>query len=129
MRYSKQNEEILNIVLSSSNHPDARYIYNKVREKIPNISLGTVYRNLNILSDEWKIRKIILDDGNDRFDKTLCDHNHIRCSICGKVVDIKPIINSNELEKIETNTGFKIIDSCFSITGICEDCLKKGSNS
>ena len=128
MRYSKQKEEILKVVLNTSSHPDAVYIYNKVRNEIPNISLGTVYRNLNTLADAGMIRKIMLDDGNIRFDKTLSTHNHIKCMKCGKVEDISILLNSNDIKKIEKQTGFKITDGSFNINGVCENCLKERKN-
>ncbi len=126
MRYSKQSEEVLNAVLSSSTHPDAMTIYKMVKEKIPNISLGTVYRNLNTLAKEGLIKKIEIDEGNDRFDKTLFDHNHIKCINCHKVVDINSKISESEIRKIEEETGFKITDCNFNINGICSDCMKEG---
>ena len=125
MRYSKQSEEVLNTVLNSNNHPDAKEIYELVKLKIPNVSLGTVYRNLNTLAKEGLIRKIELDDGNDRFDKTLCQHNHLKCTTCGKVIDIAPKLDQKEIEEIESKTGFKITDSSFNINGICEKCKKE----
>lgn len=128
MRYSKQKEEILKTVINSSSHPDATYIYNKVREEIPNISLGTVYRNLNTLVDAGMIRKIMLDDGNIRFDKTLNTHNHIKCIYCGKLEDINILLNRNDIARIENETSFKITDSSFNINGVCENCLKERKN-
>jgi len=125
MRYSKQSEEVLNTVLNSNNHPDAKEIYELVKLKIPNVSLGTVYRNLNTLAKEGLIRKIELDDGNDRFDKTLCQHNHLKCTKCGKVIDIAPKLDQKEIKEIERKTGFKITDSSFNINGICEKCKKE----
>ena len=119
------SEEVLNTVLNSNNHPDAKEIYELVKLKIPNVSLGTVYRNLNTLASEGLIRKIELDDGNDRFDKTLCLHNHLKCTTCGKVIDITPKLNSKEIKEIERKTGFKITDSSFNINGICEKCKKE----
>lgn len=128
MRYSKQSEEVLNTVLNSNNHPDAKEIYELVKLKIPNVSLGTVYRNLNTLAMEVLIRKIELDDGNDRFDKTLCLHNHLKCTTCGKVIDITPKLDQKEIKEIKeikSKTGFKITDSSFNINGICEKCKKE----
>ncbi len=125
MRYSKQSEEVLNTVLNSNNHPDAKEIYELVKLKIPNVSLGTVYRNLNTLAKEGLIRKIELDGGNDRFDKTLCLYNHLKCTTCGKVIDITPKLDQKEIKEIKSKTGFKITDSSFNINGICEKCKKE----
>ena len=60
MRYSKQKDEVLKVVLDACNHPDAKEVYNLVKKKIPNISLGTVYRNLNALCTEGKIISILM---------------------------------------------------------------------
>ena len=114
MRYSKQKEEVLKIVLESCNHP----------EIIPNISLGTVYRNLNTLSEEGLIKKVSLENGNDRFDKTLINHNHVICMKCGKMCDVNVLLEKSIVDKIENETGFKITDSNFNINGICKDCME-----
>ncbi len=124
MRYSKQKDEVLKIVLESCNHPDAKEIYNLVKKKIPNISLGTVYRNLNALTLEGKIRRLSALDGNDRFDKTLHDHNHVICLKCGKVCDVNLLLDESKMKKVENETGFKITSCNFNINGICEECMK-----
>ena len=124
MRYSKQKDEVLKVVLDACNHPDAKEVYNLVKKKIPNISLGTVYRNLNALCTEGKIIRILMKDGNDRFDKTLTDHNHVMCVKCGKVCDVSLLLGSDKLKKIENETGFKITGCNFNINGICKDCTE-----
>lgn len=124
MRYSKQKEEVLKVVLESYDHPDAQKIYKVVKKNIPNISLGTVYRNLNTLVEEKLIRRVRNQDGNDRYDKTLTNHNHVKCEICGKVCDISILIDDSNVCMIEKETGFKITNCNFNINGICEDCMK-----
>lgn len=124
MRYSRQKEEVQKIVLNSCNHPDAKEIYILVKKRIPNISLGTVYRNLNMLVSEGKIRRILMQDGNDRFDKTLRDHNHVVCVKCGKVCDVDLLLNGDEIREVEKETGFKITTCNFNINGICKDCME-----
>ena len=126
MRYSKQKKEILKVVLDSYNHPDAKEIYRLVKKNIPNISLGTVYRNLNILVNEGLIRKIFIYNGNDRYDKMLTNHNHVICQKCGKLHDISFLLNESNINMFEKETGFKITDCNFNINGICSDCMKKG---
>lgn len=128
MRYSKQKDEILKVVLSACNHPDAKEIYNLVKKKIPNISLGTVYRNLNNLVMEGKIRRLLMEDGNDRFDKTLTNHNHVICVKCGKICDTVLLLNSKEIKMVENETGFKITSCNFNINGICKDCMEGRKN-
>ena len=68
MKYSRQREIILNTVMENPVHPTADMVYSILREENPNISLGTVYRNLNYLAAEGIIRKITMPEGCDRFD-------------------------------------------------------------
>lgn len=128
MRYSKQKKEILKVVLDSYNHPDAKEIYRLVKKNIPNISLGTVYRNLNILVNEGLIRKIFIYNGNDRYDKMLTNHNHVICQKCGKLHDISFLLDESNINMFEKETGFKITICNFNINGICEECLKGRNN-
>ena len=125
MRYSKQRQEVLNVVIESNDHPNAKMVYERVKKVIPKISLGTVYRNLNDLVSLNEIKRISIKDGNDRFDKTVSNHNHVYCITCGKVMDIDYTISNDDLEKIEKQTGFKITNSNFNIKGICNDCRKE----
>ena len=119
MRNTKQRNLILNIVNSSYDHLNAESIYEIARKTIPNISLGTVYRNLNQLLEMKKIKKIKMADG-DRFDNLNELHNHFICEKCHKIIDVKDNIRLNY--KIGNN---KIVDYEINFIGICEDCLKK----
>lgn len=119
MRNTRQRNLILNIVNNSYDHLNAESIYEIARKTLPNISLGTVYRNLNQLLEMKKIKKIKMADG-DRFDNLNEKHNHFICEKCHKIIDVKDNIMLNF--KIGNN---KIVDYEINFTGICEDCLKK----
>lgn len=123
MRNSKQREIILNIVNNSMDHPNACMIYDLAIKQIPNISLGTVYRNLNLLADMKQIRKISIPGGCDRFDRILNEHSHFLCEKCNKVYDI----DNNILKKLklltESDTGHKINENNILFTGVCNNCL------
>lgn len=125
MRYSKQREEILRTIKTSEHHLDASGVYKMVRKTIPNISLGTVYRNLNDLEKNGFIKKIKLKNGNDVYDKNVVNHNHIYCVSCGKVMDINLNLDEKDVKKLERQTGFKITDCNFNINGICKSCINK----
>lgn len=125
MRYSKQREEILKIVSEAEDHPTAMMVYDRVKKIMPHVSLGTVYRNLNVLATEGVISKILMKDGYDRFDKTTNNHNHLYCEKCGKIIDIDSCFTNEELRKIEDKTGFKITNCNFKINGICAKCAKE----
>lgn len=122
LRNTKQKELILSIINRSCSHPTVQEIYDECRKKIPNISLGTVYRNLNFLVNHSLVRRIRVSDHIDRYDKWMRHHAHFICIRCQKVIDldddhkIDPMIN-----------GHKVVDYEVSFKGICKDCLKKES--
>ena len=122
MRNTKQKNLIVDVINNSFIHPNAYQIYEECKKTIPDISLGTVYRNLNTLSDEFKIRRIKMPDNVDRFDKKV-KHNHFICVHCMKVVDVC----DKYLEDINSIDGNKVIDCETIFKGICEECLKKGN--
>ena len=127
MNYSYQREKILEYVLNSCEHPSVEDIYINVRKNLPNISLGTVYRNLNKLSKMGKIRKISMPNHCDRFDKTLKEHFHIHCIECDKVEDIDFSIDDSICKKIERDKLYKLISCNLVFDGICNDCIKEGN--
>ena len=87
LRYSKQRESIKNYLCGREDHPTADMIYTSIREEYPNISLGTIYRNLSLLVEIGEIQKITTD-GADRFDARVTPHNHFVCRRCGRVMDM-----------------------------------------
>ncbi len=122
MRNTVQRDTVLSVVLASSDHPSAEMIYNRCRATLPDISLGTVYRNLKLLVDMGKIREISILNAGDRYDKTLGTHAHFHCVRCGKVVDVMDL-NLNGIEKeIEAKNDFDIDDTDVLFTGVCKEC-------
>ncbi len=125
MRYSKQRELILNTVLHNRIHPTAENVYKLLKDDYPELSLGTVYRNLNFLAENNMLKKINVPDGSDRFDGTLSRHQHLICRKCGKVSDI----SIDELMAIKSsilkNTGFEIDIDTLAFEGICGECAEK----
>lgn len=89
LRYSRQREAIMSFLMSRKDHPTADMVYQNVREEFPNISLGTVYRNLTLLSDLGEIQRLHLNDGTDHFDADTSEHYHFVCSCCKKVIDLE----------------------------------------
>lgn len=125
MKYSLQRDLILKHVEESCDHPTADMVYERVRNELPNISLGTVYRNLNLLSEMGKIKKIIMPGSSDRFDKTLKSHSHIYCTNCNKVDDVM-IDKINEIDDFVSNqTGYEIISHDIVFIGICNSCKNR----
>ena len=87
-KYSRQREEIKSYLASRKDHPTADAVYMAMRERIPNISLGTVYRNLTMLAENGEILRLRVGDGVDHFDYDTSNHYHFICSKCGSVIDL-----------------------------------------
>lgn len=122
MRYSKQRELIFNTVLQNKIHPTADFVYNKLKLDHPELSLGTVYRNLNFLAEHNMLLKISVPNGSDRFDGSAFPHHHLICKKCGKVFDIDVPELNGLYERAENNNGF-IIDRCsLAFEGVCINC-------
>ena len=124
MKYSRQREMILESVLCCCDHPTADTVYSRVRTQDPKISLGTVYRNLNLLSDNGQVRKIPVPGGSDRFDRTLAEHSHIICTECGTVCDIVPESLASLDREIAAITDYRVTRRELLLEGVCPACQK-----
>jgi len=127
MKYSKQREIIEKTVKANGKHLSAGEVYDYLRPHYPNLSLGTVYRNLTLLSNNGVIRKLNMPDGSDRFDGLTYDHAHAVCEICGKVMDIDAPLCPGLADSVQAETGFVMTGGQLLITGFCESCAEKGS--
>ena len=107
-RKSKQKEAILNFLKGTSSHPTANCIYEEVRKEIPNISLGTVYRNLRLLKQEGKVLELDLAGSLSRFDGNTRNHYHFRCEQCGRIFDIDEPVDKEMNERVARETGFRV---------------------
>ena len=119
-RNTRQRELILDIVNNSCNHLNAISIYGEARLVLPNISLGTVYRDLSDLEKSHDIRKIRVDNV-DRYDNLKCRHNHFVCNDCKKIIDV--FEDRDDYNK-DIN-GNIVIDYEVYYKGICKECLKE----
>lgn len=121
-KYSRQREEIKKAAAENLIHPTANDLYSIVKQVDPQISLGTVYRNLNLLVEQEAIQKISIPGGRDRFDANLTAHYHIICEKCGEVFDIEFDLLRALDEKIQDETGMKITAHQLIVYGICMKC-------
>ncbi len=124
MNYSRQREVILNTLKSNVVHPTAEYLYSVLKETEPNISLATLYRNLNQLAENGIIKKIDGLDTSSHFDHNTHEHYHFICEKCGRVFDVSSDIAPNLVKKTEDETGFLINKYDIVFSGTCKDCLK-----
>ncbi len=125
MKYSRQREAIYRAVRQSCSHPTADTVYEQVRDENPQISLGTVYRNLNQLVDGGMLTKIAMPYGGDRFDGRMDEHYHMICTGCGKVVDVNLLSLSQLDSEILQKTGFRVSAHHMVLEGTCEDCAAR----
>lgn len=127
LKYSKQRESIKAFLASTTDHPTADTVYLHVKEEFPHISLGTVYRNLNLLADIGEVVKITTPDGGDRFDGITNPHYHVLCTKCGRLIDLE-MDNQDSFNLLASENFNGQIDSHTALFyGICEDCLKEGN--
>lgn len=124
IKHSKQRDAILDYLRSVTCHPTADTVYENVREKMPNISLGTVYRNLNMLADAGEILRLSCGGTSDRYDGCAKPHYHFLCRECGEVSDLE----MDGLEHINVIAGANfegIIEGHFTyFYGCCPECRK-----
>ena len=124
-RETRQREAILNVLRHAGSHPTADWIYDEVRKVIPNISKGTVYRNLKTLRDMGEISELNLSGTVSRYEGRKDSHYHFRCSRCGRVFDLNEPVD-NELDKrMAQKTGFKITYHQLEFRGLCKECQQK----
>lgn len=124
---SEQRNYIIEYMRSNYSHPTAYEIYEGVREKFPKVSLGTVYRNLEYLTENNVIKKIQKAGTTDRYDFVRGRHNHAMCSVCGAITDFDFPLDKS---KLQTAVGDKITisDADFLVVGICAECRAKREN-
>ncbi len=121
---TRQRQIILEELRTVDSHPSADEVYEMVRKRLPRISLGTVYRNLEILSELGEIQKLELGGDLKRFDRKPNKHYHIRCMNCGRVDDA-PIAPLNQVEdELYGTTVFTIIGHRLEFEGLCPQCSK-----
>ena len=122
-RNTRQRSVILDILRQSCAHPTAETIYREARHALPNISLGTVYRNLNFLRDQGTVREIRPSEGgSSRFDAADTPHAHFHCVHCSALLDIPlpPALESLRLEEEEKISTVSLVD--LHIIGSCSGC-------
>ncbi|MEY8391005.1 transcriptional repressor [Lachnospiraceae bacterium] len=124
-KHSRQRECIKEFLTNRFDHPTAETVYLNVKKEFPNISLGTVYRNLSLLSDRGEIRKLSTGTGPDRFDGNIAPHYHVLCTECGGVLDLnmENIDHINALAKMQFEG--EISGHVTYFLGKCPVCLNK----
>jgi len=125
LRMTNQREIILRELRKSKRHLSADELYDIVKKVMPRISLATVYRNLEILSEAGLIGKLEISGRQKRFDYEVSDHDHIYCIVCHRVDNLTIERTSVDSEKLGAGAGYSITGYRVEIVGICPECQKK----
>jgi len=125
-RMTRQRTVLLETLRRMKTHPTADELFHEARNDLPRISLGTVYRNLDMLSEMNLIRKLEYGGGRMRFDGDMGEHYHIRCVKCGRIDDI-PVTEIAGIDCVPNRlAGYKVLDFSLHINGICPACAETG---
>ncbi len=121
---TRQRRLILEILRSTDIHPTADWIYHQARKHIPDISLGTVYRNLNQLKQAGEIMELNYGSTFSRYDGNPCNHYHFVCDACGRVFDVEMPVLSGIEEEAARLSGMKVTRHRLEFYGYCRECQK-----
>jgi Fur family transcriptional regulator, peroxide stress response regulator len=122
LRMTTQRQVIMEELRKVTTHPTAGELCQMVRERLPRISLGTVYRNLDILSRSGLIQKIDVAGQEMRFDGDTRDHYHLRCLDCGRVADVEMELLQGLDQNVAKISGWDIFGHRLEFVGSCNDC-------
>lgn len=126
IKFSRQRQCIIEYLRSTKEHPTAEMVYLHVKTKYPNISLGTIYRNLKLLVKQGQIKQLYCGDGCERFDSDISEHNHFICRHCNHVMDLS--MESFDHINILAQACFpgKVEGHVTYFYGICQQCFDAG---
>ena len=125
-KHFRKRDAILNYLRSTTAHPSAEMVFNHLKQEIPDLSLGTVYRNLSMFKAQGEIISVGTVGGVERFDGNVEPHVHFVCNGCDAVIDLPQIQVPEELNRQVTEATGGAVDMCnLSFTGLCKECLAK----
>ena len=124
LKHSKQRDAIKAFLISRADHPTADVVYEHIKKEFSNISLGTVYRNLNLLVETHEAIKISSKTGADRFDARVVPHYHFVCTRCGSVKDVLMSPIKNVEQEAAPFTEGVITGHEITFLGVCNICSK-----
>jgi Fur family ferric uptake transcriptional regulator len=128
-RMTHQRRVILEVIQGSSDHPTADEVYQRVRKMLPHISLGTVYRNLDVLAKNGMISKIGPEFTQMRYDRVTTEHYHITCIACGRIEDMPLEARDSTVERLESALGkltkYGVFGHRLEFFGLCEHCKRE----
>jgi len=125
-RYSAKREAIIRVLQETDKHPTAEWVYQQLKPQYPDLSLGTVYRNLAAFREEGLLISVGVVNGQERFDAETSPHTHFVCSCCGRICDMNELIVPEELVTAPTlKDGARVDHYQLTFKGVCKECLEK----
>lgn len=128
VRKTRQREVILEVLRGTTSHPTADWVYQEVRKEMPNVSLGTIYRNLKTLSENGEIQELAFGSTHSRFDFRAHRHYHFVCEECGVVEDIEAgaIGDFTPFEdKVAKAGDYEVTSHRLEFYGRCPACIRE----
>lgn len=122
LRVTKQRQVLLDELCKVRTHPTADDLYQMVRKRLPRISLGTVYRNLDLMAENGMIQKLEVGGTQKRFDGNADPHYHVRCVKCGRVDDLDLPLDLDVERQARKHTNFTILRHSLEFSGLCPTC-------
>lgn len=123
--FSKKREAIYQSVCSTKSHPSAEWVYNDLKDEYPNLSLGTVYRNIGLFKEMGLIQSVGNVKGQERFDANTKPHPHFICNTCASVIDLEHVDYNPEADKtVERAYGHNVNHHLVFFYGECHNCQK-----
>ena len=127
-KHSKKRDAILECICGTKTHPSAEWVYQQLKPQIPDLSLGTVYRNISIFKQDGIIQSIGTVQGLERYDGNTDPHTHFICTSCGKVIDLDHVVMPQQtLVQAEAAAGGSISSYQLQFFGSCSDCKNKSN--
>ena len=124
-RKSKKRDAILDCIRQTKSHPTAEWVYQQLKPVYPDLSLGTVYRNMAMFREEGVIQSIGVVDGLERYDFNTAPHTHFICTGCGQVSDLEQIVLPDDILTQMEGLDYQIFQYQLQFTGICSQCRQK----
>lgn len=121
-RMTKQRRMLLHALHTTKSHPTADELHHMVRQSLPHVSLGTVYRNLDILVRAGAVRKLDTGGGQYRYDGDTSDHCHLRCTDCGRMEDLMVDASLEAFTSAAGRLGYTVEETRVDLVGTCPAC-------
>ena len=122
---TRQRRAILEELARTDGHPTADELYHRLRKDLPRISLGTIYRNLELLAEHGLVRKLEVAGSQKRFDADTSEHYHVRCERCGRVEDVAVDHLGHLDDAVAEASEYRILGHRLKFVGVCPACQRK----